>query len=69
MAHYSGLKTEGAGGRFLTISEVAEFVSVSERTVHRWIKQRALPVHRFGSVVRISNHDLSEFLLARRTPT
>lgn len=52
--------------RFFTIGEVAERLSVAERTIRRWIKSDALVAHRFGRVVRIAEVDLRAFLAAKR---
>ena len=54
---------------FFTIAQVAEFIGVSERTVQRWIRSGAVPVHRFGRLVRISDADISAFLAATRSVT
>jgi excisionase family DNA binding protein len=51
---------------FLTISQVAERLNVTTRTVRRWIKKGDLPVHRFGGVVRIAERDLLAFIALRR---
>jgi excisionase family DNA binding protein len=53
-------------GRFHTIGEVAERLNVCERTVRRWIKSGALPVHRIGNLIRISQTDFAVFLALRR---
>jgi excisionase family DNA binding protein len=37
-------------------------LNVSPRTVRRAIESGALPVHRFGRLVRISDADLQAFL-------
>jgi excisionase family DNA binding protein len=47
--------------KFYTIEQIAEAVGVSTRTVRRWIDSRALPAHRKGGIVRISEADLAEF--------
>jgi excisionase family DNA binding protein len=52
--------------RFFTLNEVAERLRVSSRTVRRWIKAGALPVHRIGGLVRISEADFAAFLALRR---
>jgi excisionase family DNA binding protein len=52
--------------RFFTVSEVADFLDVSNRSVRRWIKSGELPAHRFGVAVRISEIDLRAFAAARR---
>jgi excisionase family DNA binding protein len=58
--------TRRATPRFFTISDVADFLDVSPRSVQRWIKSGDLPVHRFGGAVRISDTDLWAFLATHR---
>jgi excisionase family DNA binding protein len=53
--------------KLLTIDEVAEVLNVSPRTVRRLIDEGALPVHRLGRLVRISDDDLAAFLAANRS--
>jgi excisionase family DNA binding protein len=50
---------------FFTIQEVAERLSVSTRTVRRWIDNGELVAHRIGGV-RIAEGDLRAFIAARR---
>jgi excisionase family DNA binding protein len=52
--------------RFFTIANVAESLSVSTRTVRRWIDAGALIAHRFNGVLRISDADLHAFLARHR---
>ena len=52
--------------KFFTISEVAERLDVSLRTIRRSIKSGDLVAHRFGRVVRIAESDLRAFLAAHR---
>ena len=52
--------------KFFTIEQVAERLDVSPRTVRRWITAGALPVHRFGRLVRVSETDLAAFLALNR---
>src|SRR5262249_45432244 len=47
-------KAAAAEARFLTISDIATCLNVDPRTVRRWIRSGALPVHRIGSLPRIS---------------
>ena len=54
------------GARFYTVAEIAIQLNVSPRTVHRWIADRHLVVHRIGRSVRISDADLKAFLAVRR---
>jgi excisionase family DNA binding protein len=55
-----------AAPRFFTISDIADFLGVSPRSVRRWVKLGDLPVHRFGAVVRISDVDFRAFAATHR---
>ena len=58
-------KTENSvPDRMLTTSEVADRLSVSERTVFRWLEQGHLKAFRAGRVLRISEVSLEVFLTA-----
>jgi excisionase family DNA binding protein len=57
---------DGQRTTFVTITEVAERLNVCERTVRRWIDSKALPAHRLGRLVRISQADLAAFLATHR---
>ena len=50
-----------------TIAETAELFNTSTRTVRRLIESGALPVHRLGRSVRISDSDIATFLAANRS--
>jgi excisionase family DNA binding protein len=52
--------------RFFTISDIANFLDVSPRTVRRWIEKGLLVAHRFNGLVRISDADFQLFLAAHR---
>jgi len=52
--------------KFFSIAYVAEVLSVSDRTVRRWIDRGELVAHRFGRNVRIAETDLKAFLALRR---
>jgi excisionase family DNA binding protein len=52
--------------QFSTIASIAQRLNVSPRTVHRWIGNGKLIVHRIGRSVRISEADLKAFLAAHR---
>jgi excisionase family DNA binding protein len=53
--------------RLRTIEETADLFSASTRTVRRLIDSGALPVHRLGRSVRISDADIAAFLAAHRS--
>jgi excisionase family DNA binding protein len=52
--------------RLRTIDETAEILNVSSRTVRRLIDSGALPVHRFGRSVRVSDPDIALLMAASR---
>ena len=54
------------GPNFQTISQFAEELQVSERTVWRWIRIRELIVHRHGRWVRIHRDERNRFLKLAR---
>ncbi len=49
---------------FFSVSDVAEHLGVSTRTVRRWIEDGQLIAHHFGRAVRIAEEDLRAFLAA-----
>lgn len=49
-----------------TVSEVAEHLRVSKRTVERFIKNGELKYHRFGSRIVISESQLNAFAEKKR---
>jgi excisionase family DNA binding protein len=52
--------------QFFTVNTVAQRLDVSARSVHRWIANGELIVHRIGRAVRVSEADLKAFLAAHR---
>jgi excisionase family DNA binding protein len=67
-AHITGAGTRSRPlTRLRTIGETTEILNVSSRTVRRFIDCGALPVHRFGRLVRISDGDIAAFLAANHT--
>ena len=50
-----------------TIDETAEIFNTSTRTIRRLINSGALPAHRIGRCVRISDLDIAVFLAANRS--
>ena len=49
-----------------TIDETSDVLNVSPRTVRRLIDSGALPVHRFGRLVRIADADIAVLLAENR---
>jgi excisionase family DNA binding protein len=52
--------------RFFTVSQIAELLSVSTRSVRRWIARGELLAHKFSRHVRVSELDLRTFLEIHR---
>lgn len=52
--------------RFFTITQIAELLSVSTRTVRRWVACGELLAHKFSGLVRVSELDLRTFLERHR---
>ncbi len=65
MSH-SHLSQAMAKSKLLTIKQVAERCSVSDRTVRRWIKSGQLIAHKIGRMNRVAETDLAIFLTLQR---
>ena len=67
MSEIGGTPTNGAPalGRFLTVSEVARQLRVSNMTVYRLLKAGQLPAVRVGRGYRIREQDVMAYLEAR----
>jgi excisionase family DNA binding protein len=52
--------------QFFTLAEVAKRLSVSGRTVRRWIERGELIAHRFGAAVRIAETLMKKFYTIER---
>jgi excisionase family DNA binding protein len=61
-------KTDTAGERFYTISEVARLLEVSDQSIRRWVKAGELRAYKPKKEYRIAESDLEEFLKERRVP-
>jgi excisionase family DNA binding protein len=62
----SGLRGQPLG-KLRTLDETADILNASTRTVRRLIDSGALPVHRFGRLVRIADADIALLLAASRS--
>jgi excisionase family DNA binding protein len=54
--------------KFYTITQIADCVEASTRTVRRWIKNKLLIAHKIDGLVRISEADFQAFLATHRHP-
>ena len=50
----------------LTVKEAASLLNVPEKTIHRWIKQRAIPVYRINEQFRFNRAELLEWATSQR---
>ena len=53
---------------YYTLSEIAERLKVSYRTVYRWVQAGDLAAYKLKGEYRIADRDLNDFLEARRIP-
>lgn len=56
-------------GDYLSVRDVAGLMSVSVRTVKRWILDDGLPAGRKGNMVRVRRRDLDEWLFSQNSTT
>jgi nitrogen PTS system EIIA component len=49
----------------LSVREVARLLGVTEQTVHRWLRERAIPVHRLHDQPRFNRVEIQEWAAAR----
>jgi PTS system nitrogen regulatory IIA component len=50
----------------LSVKDAARLLSVSEKTVYRWIKQESIPVYRINEQLRFNRAELLEWATSRR---
>ncbi|MBK7078161.1 MAG: helix-turn-helix domain-containing protein [Myxococcales bacterium] len=51
-----------ANDSYLPTAEAAALVGVADGTIRRWIRERRLPSHRAGRVLRVRTSDLHQLL-------
>lgn len=61
------MQSSYAGARFLTVSEVAQALRVSNMTVYRLINAGELPALRVGRSFRLREEDVDKYLSDRYT--
>jgi len=60
------VRTDRNEETFLSLSETARLINVSERTIHRWIQDGRLPAYKPGRAYRFRMSDIEAFLEERR---
>ena len=48
--------------RLVALEEIAQHLSVSQDTVHRWIRSRGMPAHKVGRVWRFKLSEVDEWV-------
>jgi PTS system nitrogen regulatory IIA component len=64
--HKQGIRESGLTQMQLTVKDAARLLSVSEKTVYRWIKQEVIPVYRINEQLRFNRAELLEWATSRR---
>lgn len=59
-------KHTGPVPRLLSMQDLAERLSVSSKTISRWIASGDLRAHRLGRQIRIAEEDANVFVASRR---
>ncbi|MGC8763024.1 MAG: PTS sugar transporter subunit IIA [Acidobacteriota bacterium] len=52
----------------LTVRDISKLLSVSEKTIYRWLKQGSIPAYRIQDQYRFSRGEILEWATARRLP-
>ena len=47
---------------FLTVSELASFLSISPKTVYLWVNKKSIPCYRFGSSIRFEGKEIKKWI-------
>jgi excisionase family DNA binding protein len=61
-----GMERKSPGPRFFTERTLADFLSVSDRTIRNWIRRGELPSYKLGAARRIDPADVEDFLARHR---
>jgi nitrogen PTS system EIIA component len=52
----------------LDLKEVSKILSISEKTIYRWIAKKEIPVYKIGGVYRFNRVDLLEWATSKKMP-
>lgn len=64
--HFGGMERKAASPTFFTERTLADYLSVSDRTVRNWIRRGELPSYKLGAARRIDPADVDDFLARNR---
>jgi excisionase family DNA binding protein len=59
--------TQSGKARYVTVREVAQILSISQRQVWRLAQAGELSTHKFGNCTRVSLSDLEKYVASTRT--
>jgi excisionase family DNA binding protein len=51
--------------KFLTVDEVAEYLSLSRATVYQWASEKRIPHYRMGRAIRFKRAEIEAWLLEK----
>lgn len=54
--------------RWMSTKDAAEFLGVTLRSLYRFIDEGSLRAYKFGRVIRLTQHDVEEFIESCRIP-
>ena len=54
--------------KLLTLNDLADYLSVSRRTVYRLMKGESMPAYRLGSHLRFRRGEIDEWLEGKKVP-
>jgi excisionase family DNA binding protein len=56
----------GRDGELMTLSEVAEYLKIAERTAYGWVKEGKLPGFKMGSAWRFDKADIQKWVQEKK---
>jgi excisionase family DNA binding protein len=51
--------------KFLTVDEVAEYLSLSRATIYQWASEKRIPHYRMGRAIRFKQAEIEAWLLEK----
>jgi len=51
---------------FWTVSELAQYLQISQRWVHERTRRNEIPCHRLGTAIRFDPHEIQVWMIRRR---
>ena len=48
--------------RWLSVSEIAEYIGVSTESIYRWIESRQLPAHKVGKLWKFKTEEIDGWI-------